>query len=405
MQRFDQLDNRRQFLRFMAASPLLVHGAPGWLQLELGDDGEAITDPKDALDVFDFREVAEKVLPPAYYGYLATGVDDDGTLRANRKGFKKFQLRVRRLIDVSRIDMSVELLGTRWETPIILAPTSSQKAFHPDGELAVARAARTKKHLQVFSTVATSSVEDVTEATGAPVWYQLYPTNDWSIARRLLKRAEAAGCPVVALTIDGQGDGNRETAQRFAKRDGRNCETCHDWSSWVGLVKRKPMFDDIDVSGVVDEIPPDMDWDYIKRLKDTTTMKLFLKGIVTREDAELSVENGVDGIIVSNHGGRNEASDRSTIECLPEIVEAVSGRIPVIIDGGFRRGTDIFKAMALGANAVAIGRPYLWGLSAFGQEGVEAVLEILRRELERIMRQAGTTSVAKISRAHIVDSR
>ena len=165
------------------------------------------------------------------------------------------------------------------------------------------------------------------------------------------------------------------------------------------------MFDDIDVSGVVDEIPPDMDWDYIKRLKDTTTMKLFLKGIVTREDAELSVENGVDGIIVSNHGGRNEASDRSTIECLPEIVEAVSGRIPVIIDGGFRRGTDIFKAMALGANAVAIGRPYLWGLSAFGQEGVEAVLEILRRELERIMRQAGTTSVAKISRAHIVDSR
>ncbi len=127
------------------------------------------------------------------------------------------------------------------------------------------------------------------------------------------------------------------------------------------------MFDDIDVSGVVDEIPPDMDWDYIKRLKDTTTMKLFLKGIVTGEDAELSVENGVDGIIVSNHGGRNEASDRSTIECLPEIVEAVSGRILVIIDGGFRRGTDIFKALALGANAIAIGRPYLWGLSAFGR--------------------------------------
>ena len=402
-QRFGQLEDRRQFLRFMAASPLLVHGAPGWFQL--GADGEVITDPKDALNVFDFREVAEKILPPAHYGYLATGVDDDRTLRANREGFQKFQLRVRRLIDVSRIDTSVELLGTRWETPIILAPTSSQKAFHPDGELAVARAARTKKHLQVFSTVATSSVEEVTEATGAPVWFQLYPTNEWSITQRLLTRAEAAGCPVVALTIDGQGGGNRETAQRFARRDDRNCETCHDWSSWVGLVKRRPMFDGIDVSRVIDEIPLDMDWDYIERLKDATTMKLFLKGIVTREDAELSVEHGVDGIIVSNHGGRNEASDRSTIECLPEIVEAVSGRIPVIVDGGFRRGTDIFKALALGANAVAIGRPYLWGLSAFGQEGVEAVLEILRRELEGIMRQAGTTSLAKISRAHIVDGR
>ena len=131
LQRFDQLDNRRQFLRFMAASPLLVHGAPGWLQLELGDDGEAITDPKDALDVFDFREVAEKVLPPAHYGYLATGVDDDGTLRANREGFKKFQLRVRRLIDVSRIDMSVELLGTRWKHPSSWHPPLAKRHFIP----------------------------------------------------------------------------------------------------------------------------------------------------------------------------------------------------------------------------------------------------------------------------------
>ena len=399
---FGSIENRRRFLQFMAGSPLFIAGVPTWRQF---GEGEAITDPKDALNVFDFREVAERVLPPAHYGYLATGTDDDGTLRANREGFKKFQLRVRRLIDVSRVDTSVELLGTRWETPIILAPTSSQKAFHPEGEVAVARAARTKKHLQIFSTVATSSVEDVTDAAGAPVWFQLYPTNEWGITQRLLKRAEAAGCPAVALTIDGQGGGNRETAQRFAKRDDRNCETCHDWSSWVGIVQRRPMFDGIDVSSVVDEIPTDMDWDYVTRLKDTTTMKLFLKGIVTREDAELSIERGVDGIIVSNHGGRNEASGRSTIACLPEIVDAVSGRIPIIIDGGFRRGTDIFKALALGANAVAIGRPYLWGLSAFGQEGVEAVLQLLRSELERIMRQAGTTSIAKISRAHIVESR
>jgi isopentenyl diphosphate isomerase/L-lactate dehydrogenase-like FMN-dependent dehydrogenase len=163
------------------------------------------------------------------------------------------------------------------------------------------------------------------------------------------------------------------------------------------------MFDDLDLSALKQHIPSGLTWEFVHRLKDTTSMKVLLKGIVTREDAALSVEHGADGIIVSNHGGRAEESGRSTIECLPEIIDAVSGQIPVLIDSGFRRGTDIFKALALGAQAVCIGRPYLWGLGAFGQAGVEAVLDILHRELEMVMRQAGAISIDRITRAQVVD--
>ena len=177
---------------------------------------------------------------------------------------------------------------------------------------------------------------------------------------------------------------------------------CHELG-FAGYLHQFPMFDRLDVSQVHDLHKENMTWDFVKRLRDATTMKLFIKGIVTREDAQLAVEHGVDGIVVSNHGGRGEDTLRSTIECLPEVVEACGGKIPVLIDGGFRRGTDVFKALALGASSICIGRPYNWGLAAFGQPGVEAVLAILRRELDGIMRQVGATSVDKITRAYIVD--
>lgn len=398
----DPSRSRRALLRFLAGSPLLAYGglATGW------QTSQPIASPEEALNVFDFQEVAKTKVPTAHYGYMTTGVDDDATLQANREGFRKFQLRMRRLVDVRHIDTSIELLGTKWETPIILAPAGSQKAFHPEGEVAVARAAREKKHLQILSTVTTSSVEEVTEARGAPIWYQLYPTDQWSVTKGLLRRAENAGCPVVVLTVDLNGGSNRETLQRAERMDDRQCDVCHDRESGLaGYVRNKPMFDGLEVSSARALAPPGITWDFIDRLKDATTMKLFVKGIVTREDAELSVERGADGIVVSNHGGRAEESARSTIECLPEIVEAVGGRIPVIIDGGFRRGTDVFKALALGANAIAIGRPYLWGLGGFGQEGVATVLQILRDELEMVMRQAGTTSVSQIARSYVVDTR
>jgi isopentenyl diphosphate isomerase/L-lactate dehydrogenase-like FMN-dependent dehydrogenase len=169
------------------------------------------------------------------------------------------------------------------------------------------------------------------------------------------------------------------------------------------MVARKPMFAGLDVSAVQSAQPLDMNWDVVKRLRDTTRMKIILKGIVTGDDAALAVEHGVDGVIVSNHGGRAEESGRATIESLTEVVAGAAGRIPVLVDGGFRRGTDIFKALALGARAVCIGRPYVWGLAAFGQPGVEAVLDILRRELTTIMRQAGTVRLSEISRQSVVD--
>ncbi len=383
----------------LAGSPLLAPAAAALLA------EDKIKSADQALNVFDFEPVARRLVPPAHFGYLQTGVDDEATVRANRQGFDRYALRVRRLIDVSKVDMSVSIFGTSWDSPIVLAPVSSHKAFHAEGEPAVARAARAKKHLMVLSTVTTTSVEDVTAARGAPIWYQLYPTDQWPIAKGMVQRAEKAGCPALVLTVDLQGGSNRETAARARRQDSRDCSLCHKEGFFTRISVRiagKPMFAGVDVSGVRLLQPVDMTWDFVKRLRDTTSMKLLVKGIVTREDAEQCVASGLDGVIVSNHGGRAEESGRSTIESLPEVVEGVRGRVPILVDGGFRRGTDVFKALALGASAICIGRPYMWGLAAFGQPGVEAVLEILRRELTMVMRQAGTLRVADIGRAHVV---
>ena len=382
--------------------------------LPQGDD--VISSPDQAFDVMDFELAALKVLPPAHFGYLATGVDDDGTVRAHREGYSRIQIRARRLVDVENIDMSVRLFGTTWSSPILICPVSSQKAFHPEGDIAVARAARAKDHLQILSTAATSSIEDVMAARGAPVWQQLYPTNVWEVASAIVNRAEKAGSTAIVLTVDFQEGTNRETLFRAQLMDKRECSACHS-SSYTGAARgrprvgsggfaqyatRKPMFDGLDLSKVTATYPPSLNWEFVKRLRDTVTGKLLLKGIVTREDAQIAVEHGVDGLITSNHGGRDEESLRPTIESLPEVIDGVAGKIPVIVDGGIRRGTDIFKAIAMGATAVGIGRPEAWGLAAFGQPGVETVLEILRRELRTIMRQAGTPSLDKIVRSSVV---
>ena len=411
------MENRRAFLKFLAGSPLLALCDPtGSLDALIGTGSQKptgwsadepstqklITSPDQALNVFDLEAAARQVVPIAHWGYMATGVDDDVTLRANRTAFSRFQIRPRRLIDVTRIDTSTDVFGVKWKTPIIISPVGSQRAFHREGEIATAKAAASRGHLQILSTVSTTSVEDVTAARGAPVWYQLYPTAKWEVTQALVKRAEAAGSPVLVLTVDLPAGRNTETLERFKRVDTRTCTDCHQ-PGIKGRLKRKPMFEGIDVTGLIDYYAPNLTWDFVRRLKDSTKMKLVLKGIVTREDAALCVEHGVDGIIVSNHGGRAEESGRSTIESLSEVIEAVGGRIPVLIDGGFRRGTDIFKALALGAKAVGVGRPYIWGLSAFGQPGVEKVLDILRLEFDLIMRQAGVTSIDQIKRAYVVE--
>ena len=291
----------------------------------------------------------------------------------------KFQLRPRRLNDVSKVDMSVELFGTKYDSPIFISPTGGNKFFNPDGESAVARAARVGNHLQILSTSSNDSVDDVTKARGAPIWFQLYASPQWDVAQALIKRAESAGCPVLAVTVDRVGGRNQETLFRLRRSDTRECNTCHDRSSFAKRAVRRHNYDGIDLSKISGSgESSNLSWDTIKRMRDITRMKIVLKGIVTPEDAELSVQNGIDGILVSNHGGRGEDNGRSTIDALPEIIAAVNGRMPVIIDSGFRRGTDVVKALAMGAQAVGIGRPYLWGLGAFGQEGVERVLELLR---------------------------
>jgi len=410
--------SRRKFLRYLALSPTLASPAllkaSGWNVFGRAMRGgkilatadtpapaaDLIASAEQALDVMEFEAVARKALPPAHFAYLATGVDDDSTVRINHEAYSHLEIRSRRLVDVSKLDTSVQLFGTNWETPIFLCPVSAMKAFHPDGEVAAARAARSRHHLQILSTVASTSVEEVTAARGAPVWQQLYPTYDWNVTRAIIKRAEAAGSPVLVFTVDLHNDSNRETISRARLVDDRDCSACHE-SGFGGYARTKPMLDGLDLSKARALYVPSLTWDFVKRLKDNTSMKLIVKGIVTREDAHLAVRHGADGIVVSNHGGRAEESLRSTIECLPEVVDAVKGRVPVLIDGGIRRGTDVFKALALGATAVGIGRPYAWGLAAFGEPGVAAVLTIMRRELETIMRQAGTPSVAAITKAFV----
>ncbi len=389
-----RLHNRRRFLTFLAGSPLLqaqenTQQIPG-----------IIADPKEAINVMDFEAAARKALPPAHFGYMATGVDDDATLRANREGFSRIQLRPRRLVDITHADLRTEIFGTTWETPIGLAPIGNQRAFHAEGELPVARAARAKHALQILSTATNTSIEEVAKIIGGPVWYQLYPSSRWEVTERLVHRAEAAGCPVLALTVDTQAGRHTETLERSRRVDSRKCSTCHG-TEQGDFYRRKPMFEGVDPKGLSTS-NLGLTWEHVRRLKKLSAMKLLIKGIETREDAKLCLENGVDGIIVSNHGGRAEESGRGTIECLPEVVEGAAGRIPVFIDGGFRRGTDVFKALALGARAIFIGRPYVWGLASFGQPGVERVLDILRIELELVMKQCGTRSIAEIGRSSVM---
>jgi isopentenyl diphosphate isomerase/L-lactate dehydrogenase-like FMN-dependent dehydrogenase len=400
------MDNpsRRQILKLFAASPLFGMTTAGRLfaeeslaALDLAE--HLIESPADALDVFDFHRVAKQVLPTSHYGYLATGTDGNETLAANRAAFDRVYLRPMRMVDTSSVSLDTNLLGEPLSSPILLAPVGSQKAFHPDGELASARAARSTGQLQILSNVSSHAIEDVIAARGQPVWFQLYPTNKWSTAETMVRRADEAGAKVVVLTVDLNGGSNRVLLEQFSRADDRDCSACHGSGpdAWLAT---KPMYSgtgsvsaDWDMSG--------MTWDYLHQLRKATSMKIVVKGIVTAEDARSCLEYGADAVYVSNHGGRAEASGRGALDSLPEVIAAVDGRIPVIVDSGFRRGADIFKALAMGASAVSIGRAYIWGLAAFGQPGVEKVLEMLNAELSMVMRQTGTPTLGDIGPEHI----
>ena len=389
------MPHRRDFLKFLAASPLLTEFSAFAQEVE-ETLGERLSDPSEVINVFEMEAVAREKIPPAHFGYLSTGVDSDDTLRANRAGFTRYQIKPRRLVDVSRPDLSVNVLGAEADSPIFLCPVGSHGAYHAEAELGTARAAAAKGHHMMLSTQSSTPIERVAEARGAPIWFQLYPTNrrDYTVA--MLQRAQAAGCTAVCLTIDLPAGRNTETQSILTREDSRTCFNCHTGQA-------KPIFDGLDMRGVGLN-DPSLTWNVIGRMKEVTDMKVIIKGIETGEDAALAVQYGADGIIVSNHGARATETGRGTIECLPEIVAAVNGRVPIIIDSGFRRGTDVYKALALGASAVGIGRPYCWGLGAFGQAGVERVLDLLNRELLITMQGSGTPTVDSIGPDYVLDA-
>jgi isopentenyl diphosphate isomerase/L-lactate dehydrogenase-like FMN-dependent dehydrogenase len=372
---------RREFLRWTAGSSLLAPFAFG-CHAPRGAPG-----PGAARNVFDLEERAHRALGHDAYAYLAGGADDELTLAANRAAFQEVAIRARRLVDVRTVDTSLELFGQRLSSPILLAPVGFQGLFHPGAEVASARAAAVGGHRMLVSSVSSFSVGEVAAAHRGEVWFQLYPTPDRTVTRGLLGRAEAAGCTVTALTVDTPVIGNRER---------------HNTTLAKLLAGGELRMGNYEGLGAFESInDPSMTWDMVAWLKNNSRLRVVLKGIVTAEDAELAVRHGADGVIVSNHGGRQLDSGLGTFACLAEVVAAIGGRMPVLIDGGFRRGTDVFKALALGADAICVGRPYCWGLAAYGEAGVARALELLQAELVRTMQLAGTASLAEIHRSHL----
>jgi 4-hydroxymandelate oxidase len=415
----NRLSDRRAFLSFLAASPVLAYAGfnSRWidevLAAPLPEQNEVvIKSVKEALNIFDFEAVARVKLTPAHYTFITDGSFNNETMRANREGFDKYEVRLRRLYGITKVDQSVKLFGKTWESPIFFSPVGRMNAYYPDGAVVLARAAKSTRTLQILSGSAVvlidpTGIENVVAARGEPLWLAGLGS---SMDEKALRRFESTGCPVLVWTIDDGGANTigAKSLQRVGVRDldreaDDRCVGCHSNLPTISRINPSTPMDVLGAIGALQgETSVKLNWDDVKRVRDMTRMKLVLKGIVAGEDAALAVKHGVDGIIVSNHGGHEDASGRGTIESLPEVLSGAGGKIPVMIDSGFRGGADIYKALALGATAVGIGRPHIWGLSAFGQEGAETVVAILRRELQAIMAQTGAASIAQIRRESLV---
>lgn len=372
--------------------PAVVEDPDRFLEWQL--NGQIVKSAKDAVNVWDFEKTLHSTNLPHHWAYLHMGVNDFETRRANREGFQRLQLVPKRILkDVSKIDMSTTLFGHKWNSPLFLCPVAALQAYHTDGEGGAGKAAKAKNIMQAQSHVSSQSYEQILTARGGdPHWFQLYSVADWNVNKFVIDRVEKLGCPALIWTIDNQPAGsNRELGQRYGRAQGNEfCESCHNHKpGYVGAMR--------ETKGLAPGGPRyPFTWDFVKRLKDSTKMKVLLKGINTAEDAERALENGADGIYVSNHGGRAEASNLAAIESLPEVAAAVKGRVPILFDSGVRRGLDIYKALALGATAVGIGRPYVWGLGAFGSEGVERVIDMLHAELQLSMRHGMALAINEI---------
>ncbi|KAM4099692.1 hypothetical protein ACB094_05G011000 [Castanea mollissima] len=335
----------------------------------------------EPVNVKEFQELAREALPKMYYDFYAGGAEDQYTLKENVEAFHRIMIRPRILVDVSRIDMSTTVLGYKISAPILIAPTALHKLAHPEGEVATARAAAACKTIMVLSFTSSCTVEEVASSCKAVRFFQLYVYKQREIAAVLVQRAERNGYKALVLTVDTPRFGRREA-------DIKNKMVAPQRKNLEGLLSIE---DDSDI-----------EW-----LKSITNLPILIKGVLTGEDAIKAAEVGVAGIIVSNHGARQLDYTDATINVLEElqVVHAVRGRVPVFFDGGVRRGTDIFKALALGAQAVLIGRPVIFGLAAKGEYGVRQVIQMLKDELELTMALSGCPSVKDITRRHVRTER
>lgn len=352
------------------------------------------------ISVYAYHDAARGRLPQMTYDYYAGGAHDEITLRENHAAYDRLRLRYRVLCDISDRDLTATVLGHDLSMPIIVAPTAFHRLAHPDGECATARAAGKASTVMILSTLSTSSIEEVTASSTGPVWFQLYVYRDREATRNLVERAEAAGCSAIVLTVDAQVWGVRE-------RDVRNGFTLPPALSVKNLGgSGKGNFPEVPGSGLAayvnDLFDHSLNWLDLDWLCSLTDLPVLVKGIVRGDDARLAADHGAAGIIVSNHGGRQLDTAPATIDVLPEIAEAVDGRSEILLDGGIRRGTDVLKALAFGAKAVAVGRPILWGLAADGEAGVRHVLDLLRDELDLAMALCGCASLNDVRQDLVV---
>ncbi|EPS70764.1 glycolate oxidase, partial [Genlisea aurea] len=353
----------------------------------------------EVTNVEEYQAIAKEKLPKMVYDYYASGAEDEWTLAENRNAFSRILFRPRILIDVSKIDMSTTVLGFKISMPIMIAPSAMQKMAHPDGEYATARAASAAGTIMTLSSWATSSVEEVASTGGGIRFFQLYVYKDRNVVAQLVRRAERAGFKAIALTVDTPRLGRREAdiKNRFTLPSNLTLKNFEG----LDLGSMAEAEDSGLASYVAGQIDRTLSWKDLKWLQTITSLPILVKGVLTAEDARISVESGAAGIIVSNHGARQLDYVPATIVALEEVVKAAQGRVPVFLDGGVRRGTDVFKALALGASGVFIGRPVVFSLAAEGEGGVRKVLQMLRDELELTMALSGCRTLREITRNHI----
>jgi len=346
-------------------------------------------------DVTQFEPLARRRLSQMAYDYVRSGGGDEISMRENRAGFERLQLEPSVLVDVSRIDTRVNLFGSEFESPILLAPVAYHRLYHAEGEVGTARGASAAGAGLVISTFTTTSIDEIARNTRQPIWFQLYVQRDREFTKDMVQRAVASGCKAVCITADTPVLGNRYGQLSFGLPKGMEC--VHLRGSRAPGAAQVTQVHKTQRANIYDTLfDPSFNWNDLEWLRSVAGVPVLVKGVLSAADGKLAVSRGADGVIVSNHGGRNLDTVPATIDALPRVVDAVAGRIPVMLDSGIRRGTDVLMALALGAKAVFIGRPYVYGLAAGGAKGVERVISILRDELERAMALTGRRSIAEI---------